>query len=518
MKGLPLGWIETTIGEISTLVNGRAFKPGEWEKEGLPIIRIQNLNRADAQFNFFSGPVSKQHLVNNGDLLFAWSGTPGTSFGAHIWRGATAILNQHIFNVRVDSRAIDREYLRLAINQTIDEQIAKAHGGAGLRHVTKKAFESTKINLPPLKEQKRIAQLVLAFEERNALIRSQLETVISSVSTGHAAFLQAAYDLSLVSAGKQELNSDKTLYVTVGEIALSITYGTSAKSSAIGEVPVLRMGNIQQGEIDWTNLVYTSDKQEINRYMLEDGDVLFNRTNSPQLVGKTAIFRGEQPAVYAGYLIRVKCSEKMLPEYLTYCLNSPAGRKYCHLVKSDGVSQSNINSKKLAAFRIPCPDISVQREIVNRISSGLKKLVTVEIQAKNALKNLDVLHKTIVRQALMGKFNTHNSLDEPASVQLKQLTEAKKSIQNERSEKKRSSGGKIVRRKVLDILREADDWVSAQTVAEQYGLTFGTQTEDVEPFFSELRKLDAEGELIVESVLDTAGAKVSQRLRLKDKS
>ncbi|HEX7243633.1 MAG TPA: hypothetical protein VF263_25325, partial [Longimicrobiaceae bacterium] len=82
---LPEGWAEATVGELCTLVNGRAFKPAEWSIEGLPIIRIQNLNNPAALFNYFDGELDPKFEVSSGDLLFAWSGTPGTSFGAHIW-------------------------------------------------------------------------------------------------------------------------------------------------------------------------------------------------------------------------------------------------------------------------------------------------------------------------------------------------------------------------------------------------------------------------------------------------
>lgn len=93
MTNLLPGWAKTTIGSIAELVNGRAFKPSDWTSTGLAIIRIQNLNRPDTAFNYFTGPIGEKHLVRDGDLLFAWSGTPGTSFGAHIWRGPTAVLN-----------------------------------------------------------------------------------------------------------------------------------------------------------------------------------------------------------------------------------------------------------------------------------------------------------------------------------------------------------------------------------------------------------------------------------------
>ena len=89
-------------------------------------------------------------------------------------------------------------------------------------------------------------------------------------------------------------------------ISQDLPYGTSKKSSSSGEIAVLRMGNLQQGEIDYTDLVYSSNKEDIDKYLLTDGDLLFNRTNSSEWVGKTAIYRGETAAIYAGYLIRIR--------------------------------------------------------------------------------------------------------------------------------------------------------------------------------------------------------------------
>ena len=100
--GLPKGWVDRRLIDLVTLVNGCAFKPTDWGQIGLPIVRIQNLNNAEAPFNYFAGNRSENFLIDTGDLLFAWSGTPGTSFGAHVWRGGRAWLNQHIFHVLFD--------------------------------------------------------------------------------------------------------------------------------------------------------------------------------------------------------------------------------------------------------------------------------------------------------------------------------------------------------------------------------------------------------------------------------
>ena len=115
-------WGKVRVGDALRLINGRAFKPSEWKERGLPIVRIQNLNNAEAPFNYYEGDLPERFLLNNGDLLFAWSGTPGTSFGAHIWRGGKAWLNQHIFKVMFDDVDFNKKFLQLAINQNLNDR------------------------------------------------------------------------------------------------------------------------------------------------------------------------------------------------------------------------------------------------------------------------------------------------------------------------------------------------------------------------------------------------------------
>ena len=107
---IPDDWLTSTIGDSMRLINGRAFKPTEWKDSGLPIIRIQNLNDPNSEFNYFAGQVDDRHLVQSGTLLFAWSGTKGTSFGARIWTGATGVLNQHIFKVVPNHKKLTQGY------------------------------------------------------------------------------------------------------------------------------------------------------------------------------------------------------------------------------------------------------------------------------------------------------------------------------------------------------------------------------------------------------------------------
>ena len=155
------------IGEICDLTNGRAFKPEDWEDSasgGLPIVRIQNLNAPDSGFNYYTGTVRDRHIINKGQLLFSWSGSRGTSFGAHIWKGGKAVLNQHIFKVDFDKARAIKMYLFHALNTAVAQVEENLHGGVGLVHITKGNLERIEIPLPPLEVQKEIVAEIEGYQ------------------------------------------------------------------------------------------------------------------------------------------------------------------------------------------------------------------------------------------------------------------------------------------------------------------------------------------------------------------
>ncbi|MEF8728735.1 MAG: restriction endonuclease subunit S [Accumulibacter sp.] len=148
---IPGQWKFVRLGQVLEMVNGRAFKPTEWLAQGLPIVRIQNLNNLLAPFNYCDPEtVADRHFIRNDDLLISWSGTPGTSFGAFIWNRGLAALNQHIFRCVQIGQSFSNDFLRLAINSQLSVLISKAQGGVGLQHVTKGTLEALPLPLPPL--------------------------------------------------------------------------------------------------------------------------------------------------------------------------------------------------------------------------------------------------------------------------------------------------------------------------------------------------------------------------------
>ena len=174
-------WPNLCLRELCILVNGKAFKPSDWSTSGKPIIRIQNLNDATKPFNYWDGSLEKQVIVNPGAVLLAWSGTPGTSFGTHIWNREDGVLNQHIFRVDFTRPDISPEWFTYSVNQRLDVLIHQAHGGVGLRHVKKGQVEALEIPLPSLSEQKRITAILKDRMDDIAractAIREKLETI-----------------------------------------------------------------------------------------------------------------------------------------------------------------------------------------------------------------------------------------------------------------------------------------------------------------------------------------------------
>ena len=159
-------------------------------------------------------------------------------------------------------------------------------------------------------------------------------------------------------------------WVSVGSVCTNIQYGSSQKSSHTGKIAVLRMGNIQDGKLVLDKLVYTSDDKEISKYPLQHNDLLFNRTNSKELVGKTAIYKSEIPAIYAGYLVRIT-PVLADSDYLNYVMQSQYYWGYCQRVRSDAIGQSNINAGKLRKFAFPLPPLAEQKRIVARLEELL---------------------------------------------------------------------------------------------------------------------------------------------------
>ena len=205
------------------------------------------------------------------------------------------------------------------------------------------------------------------------------------------------------------------------DIVCELKYGTSEKSLSVGKIAVLRMGNITNvGTIDYSNLVYSSNNEDIKLYSLEKDDLLFNRTNSSEWVGKTAIYKKEQPAIYAGYLIRIR-PILIFSDYLNTVMNSSYYRNWCYNVKTDAVNQSNINAQKLSQLMIPIPPLKEQQRIVVEVAKWISLIDTIKNSKEDLQTTIKQAKSKILNLAIHGKLVPQDPNDEPAIELLKRI-------------------------------------------------------------------------------------------------
>ncbi len=196
------------------------------------------------------------------------------------------------------------------------------------------------------------------------------------------------------------------VWASVGQLALLVEYGSSAKTheEATG-VAVLRMGNIVDGELSLAELKYLPTHHgEFPKLFLEPGDVLFNRTNSQELVGKTAVFMGiPERCSFASYLIRVRLNSGCMPLYLTAYVNSIYGRAWIKAVVTQQVGQANVNGSKLQALNVPLPPLAEQRRIVAEVDRRLSIVREVEAEVDANLRRAECLRQSVLGAAFSGR-------------------------------------------------------------------------------------------------------------------
>nr|WP_248309054.1 restriction endonuclease subunit S [Devosia sp. MC532] len=187
----------------------------------------------------------------------------------------------------------------------------------------------------------------------------------------------------------------------IGDLLESATYGSSGKAGQIGAYPMLRMGNLtNNGQMDYADLKYIDlSEDEIDRYTVRRGDILFNRTNSAELVGKTAVFDRDEPYAFAGYLVRARTKSEFSPEYVSGYLNSPHGKKTLRGMAKSIVGMANINAKEMQAIPILIPDQASQR----RYSETVERIRARQSRYNGSLSVIQDLFSSLQHRAFSGQ-------------------------------------------------------------------------------------------------------------------
>ena len=227
-------------------------------------------------------------------------------------------------------------------------------GAAGQKRVGSDFLKGFEIPLPPLPEQKRIAAIL---DKADAIRRKRQQAIQLADDFLRAVFLDMFGD---------PVTNPKGFPVgTIRDLVDTANYGSSAKASETeGEFPILRMGNITySGAIEFSDLKYIDiSKKDQPKYLVEKGDLLFNRTNSKELVGKAAVYDRDDVAAIAGYLVRVRMNEKGNSYYVSGYLNSMHGKSTLQSMCKSIVGMANINAQEMQDIKILLPPIEMQNK------------------------------------------------------------------------------------------------------------------------------------------------------------
>lgn len=366
-----------TLGKHIDILSGCAFPSSGFNRNnGVPLIRIRDILSGKTE-TYYEGSYDLKYLIKKGDLLVGMDG----DFNREYWKGTDALLNQRVCKITPNHETLDKNFLYHFLQKELDK-IHATTDVVTVKHLSVKKIQDIKIRLPSLKEQKRIAAIL----DKADAIRQKREQAIKLADD----FLRAKF---LEMFGTPANNIHRFPKGTIRDLVDSVNYGTSAKASIdSGEYPILRMGNITyQGRWDFTDLKYLDlSVKEKDKYLVKEGDLLFNRTNSKELVGKTAVYEEDRPIAFAGYLIRVRPNSIGNNYYISGYLNSIHGKITLMNMCKSIVGMANINAQELQNIEILIPPKHLQDEyeiIYKKIKKGLsiydKSAMQLQLLASN---------------------------------------------------------------------------------------------------------------------------------------
>lgn len=376
---LPENWCWVRLYSLAHIISkGTTPKGGKdaYVEKGIRFLRIENINEDGSISHenikhiteeMHTGFLRRSILCKD-DILISIAGTLGKT-GIVGEADLPLNTNQAISFVRLIRGNLLPQYIKMSIdNPKTQDMLISQTKVTSIPNLTLEIIGNCAIPLAPLAEQQRIVDRIESLFAKLDEAKEKAQAVVDSFETRKAAILHKAFTGELTAKWREEhgVRMESWEKKSVGELCISLKYGTAKKSDASGNVVVLRMGNLQQGEIDWSDLAYSNDPDDIERYKLFPGDVLFNRTNSAALVGKTAIYRGEYPAIYAGYLIKLDYDhDKIIGDYLNYACYEcfyPLGSYHLLRRKSDFAKltqkKNAATSKKITTLSKSCSVLS----------------------------------------------------------------------------------------------------------------------------------------------------------------
>jgi type I restriction enzyme S subunit len=336
-----------------------------------------------------------------------------------------AVVTNHFAVYEPNIERLDQKYFHLLIQANFFKQHLWRNkvGAEGRKEVKLNFFESLEIPVPPLPLQQKIvtywesavAEAIRLEDKSKATIDNSLSTFIVELGLSMPKYQKSdkliirqwkdfdrwSVDYNQAASTIMDLTKGKFPVVELGTILDLVQYGTSEKTNSNGEgVCVIRMNNIVDGDLDISNLKHLKVSKDIEESLkLISGDILINRTNSKELVGKCAVFDKKETYIFASYLIRLRVDpEKADPHFVAFAINGPIGRLQINALSRQIIGQANINSQEIRSLKLPLPNLNVQQKLIKKAMQERQKAATLRTAAKELLEKATVG----VEQTLLG--------------------------------------------------------------------------------------------------------------------
>jgi len=419
---LPVEWSITRQGNIADVIFSNVDKHTYDEEINVLLCNYTDVyynNRITSKIEFMEASAEEREInkfqLKKGDVLATKdSESPDDiAISALVAEELPGVLcGYHLALVRPFPHKISGRYLAwLHSSKTFRAQYEARAVGVTRFGLAQHIFKEIIVPLPSLLEQERIATYldkscadidaaVQAKRSQIEILETTKESLIESTVTKG---LQPNKNLQRIDIDWMSEIPAHWKACRIKRIALRVDYGISEKTEEEGRFPVLKMGHIQNGEIVFTNLDYVDEVSD--DLILEQGDVLYNRTNSWDKVGKAAVFRGEKKdqVTFASYLVRVRVNHKANPYFLNYVVNNAGFLGYARKLAIPSVQQSNLNSTRYCSLFIPLPPIAEQEAIVEFLDSKLANIKEVIAIINQQIKTLIEYRKSLIHECVTGK-------------------------------------------------------------------------------------------------------------------
>ena len=412
------GWKRSRIRNVACLSPSYSGSKPEPEDAVtvVPMESVSETGNMDLSNQFPAIDVSNGlTLFEEGDVIFAKI-TPcmENGKGAHIPKMPTRYaFGSTEFHVLRPSDRVSGRFLYFATFNPVYRTYAADNmvGAAGQKRVSSRFLKDTPILLPPLPEQERIAAYLdascEAIDAAVAAKRSQLDTldevrgsiIESAVTKGFSANPKVlTVNEDWIGAIPQHWQATR-----IKRVISRIDYGISVSTEQEGRFPVLKMGNIQSGEIVFSKMEFVEDVPP--ELLLEENDLLFNRTNSPDQVGKAALFRGtrDDAVTFASYLVRLRVNNRVLPEFLNYTANCSGFLGFARRLAIPSVQQSNLNSTRYGRMLVPLPPIKEQASICEYLKTKVSEIKRVVSTIQSQIDTLTACRKSLIHECVTGQ-------------------------------------------------------------------------------------------------------------------